>query len=93
MALRITHIRIPIGQSGNKAITDFTWQNDETGKIDSSTKDAMVEWLDKPSTSAYVTNGNSRVAVGVVSPKTGTPYLRTYANGAWTDNLLSLPRF
>ena len=34
-----------------------------------------------------------RITVLVVRPSGGTPYLRTYANGTWTDNLLSLPRF
>jgi len=34
-------------------------------------------------------NGN-RVEVGVVHPTHGAPYLRTYADGQWDNNLLSL---
>jgi hypothetical protein len=33
-----------------------------------------------------------RVDDGVVTPAYGPKYLRTYADGRWTDNLLALPR-
>jgi hypothetical protein len=33
----------------------------------------------------------SDVAVGVVDAS--PPYIRTYADGNWTDNLLALPRY
>lgn len=32
-----------------------------------------------------------RADVGVVRPTHGAAYLRTYADGLWNDNLLSLP--
>lgn len=31
-----------------------------------------------------------RANVGVVRPHRGAPYLRTYADGVWNDNLLAL---
>lgn len=31
-----------------------------------------------------------RADIGVVRPAQGAPYLRTYADGKWTNNLLSL---
>jgi Protein of unknown function (DUF3892) len=34
----------------------------------------------------------NRADVGVVTPTHGAKYLRTYADGVWTDNLLALPR-
>lgn len=41
----------------------------------------MVTWIE----------GGNTVRVGVVN---ATPkYIRTYADGTWTDNLLALPRF
>jgi len=40
---------------------------------------------------AFVTDGVRSVAVGVVHAN--PPYIRTYADGVWTDNLLALPRF
>lgn len=40
----------------------------------------------------YVTDGNSKRAdVGVVTPTSGPKFLRTYADGKWNNNLLSLP--
>ncbi|MCL1029344.1 DUF3892 domain-containing protein [Serratia silvae] len=31
--------------------------------------------------------------IGVVTPTNGPKYLRTYADGKWNNNLLSLPLF
>jgi len=33
-----------------------------------------------------------RAEVGVIYPQNHAPYLRTYADGNWNDNLLSLPQ-
>ena len=52
----------------------------------------MVQWIDN-GVQAFVESYTTKVAVLVVRPQHGEPYLRTYANGTWTDNLLSLPRF
>lgn len=51
----------------------------------------MVEWIEQKGGDARV-QGNPRDAqVGVVD---ATPkYLRTHADGQWTNNLLSLPRY
>jgi len=42
----------------------------------------------------HVTDNNQNTAyVGVVDPGGGKPkYIRTYADGKWNNNLLSLPR-
>ncbi|WP_240793257.1 DUF3892 domain-containing protein [Arthrobacter crystallopoietes] len=37
--------------------------------------------------------GPSSVPVGVIKPDNAAPYLRTYADGLWNNNLLPLPRF
>ncbi|MEN4450123.1 DUF3892 domain-containing protein [Mycobacterium sp. SM3041] len=42
---------------------------------------------------AYVYEAGRQVRVGVVTPQVGPKYLRTYADGVWTDNLLALPRY
>jgi len=31
--------------------------------------------------------------VGVIHPTQGQPYLRTYADGQWNNNLVNLPTF
>lgn len=53
----------------------------------------MVDWIENKKGKAFVGSGSQRVEVGVVSPSGGQPYLRTYADGVWTNNLLSLPEF
>ncbi|MGW6174348.1 DUF3892 domain-containing protein [Arthrobacter sp. NPDC055138] len=41
----------------------------------------------------HVGTGSSKVEVGVVHPENAAPYLRTYADREWNNNLLALPRF
>lgn len=49
----------------------------------------MIDFIDK-SNAVYV-HGSPDAQVGVV--RASPPYLRTHADGNWTNNLLSLPRF
>jgi len=94
MSVRITHVRLsPPSANTHEAITDFYWTNEGTGQSDSSTKATMVDWIDNKKGHAYVGAGVDRADVGVVRPDGGTPYLRTYADGKWNNNLLSLPRY
>ena len=53
----------------------------------------MIAWIENDNGKAYVEDrwGN-RSDVGVVTPTRGEKYLRTHADGVWTNNLLSLPR-
>jgi hypothetical protein len=74
----------------NQHITDVKWISDQDGSVDQSSREVMVDWIDKGG-SAWVQGTNSRSQVGVV--RETPPYLRTYANGIWDDNLLSLPTF
>jgi len=53
----------------------------------------MVEWIDAQGGRAYVRSSNTIAEVGVIKPQGRAPYLRTYADGEWNNNLLSLPRF
>lgn len=54
------------------------------------TADEAISAIDRRYHSFYTLQGGERAEVGVVRSVNG-PYLRTYANGKWTDNLLSLP--
>ncbi len=93
MSVRITHVRLSSDYyADHEHITDFKWIGYEDGKTGQSTKGAMVDWINGGG-QAYVESTTTKVAVGGVKPQNGEPYLRTYANGVWTDNLLSLPRF
>jgi hypothetical protein len=93
MALRITHRRMSPGGTRNEHITDVFWQGDAGEGANSATKAQMVEFIDVQKGSAYVQGRQSRSQVGTVHEQGKTPYLRTYANGQWDDNLLSLPPF
>ena len=94
MSIRITHIRLSSNYDvDHENITDFRWVGYEDGKTGDSSKAILVDWIDGQGGKAYVESSRTKVAVGVVKPQGRKPYLRTYANGSWTDNLLSLPRF
>ena len=88
MATYITHVRLsPPNSNEHEHITHVRWwQPSETGEC---TKSAMVDFINKGN--AVFVSGNPDVRVGVVNGN--PPYLRTYADKQWTNNLLSLPRF
>lgn len=90
MATRITHIHLQ-GGNEHEHITAVKWKQD-AGSTGESTKSQMVKFI-QDGNSVYVTDGTTRVSVGVVKPQYGEPYLRTHADGKWTNNLLALPRF
>ena len=93
MAVQITHIRMSSSGSGHEHITDYRWLSLADDEVNSSSKATMVDWLDNKGGTAHVGSGAGRADVGTVHPSHGAPYLRTYADGVWTNNLLSLPRF
>ena len=52
-----------------------------------------LSWIEDDNGKVYVDDGRGhRVDVKVVTPPLGPKYLRTYADGIPTDNLLYLPR-
>jgi hypothetical protein len=93
MSIEITHVRFGSTKKTEDEIVSYKWKNDQTGKVGQSDKPAMVDWIDIKNGKAYVGSGTNRVSVGVVKPQSGQPYLRTYADGKWTNNLLNLPTF
>lgn len=92
MSIRITHIRLSDGVRDHEHITDVRWIGRESGKVQDNTVAQIVAWIDDNG-KAYVGTGTSEVPVGVMRPQGHTPYLRTYADGQWNNNLLSLPPF
>lgn len=92
MAVEITHVRYGSTEKTESTIGHYRWRDPSDNNVASSDKPTMVDWIDKGG-DAYVGTGNSRVEVAVVRPALGQPYLRTHADGKWTNNLLSLPQF
>ncbi len=93
MAIEITHVRFGSTRRTEDEIVYYRWKNISTGTTGDNDKPTMVVWVGKKENAAYVGSGIDRVRVGVVHPTTGEPYLRTYADGEWTDNLVNLPTF
>lgn len=87
----ITHIR-QSGGNGHEHIIAVQWRDPTTGKIDASMTARMVQWIGSERGEARVRDRSGHdVQVGVVNAP--RPYLRTYADRIWTDNLLALPPF
>lgn len=85
-------VKLASGGSKHSHITAVKWKNPDSGKSGESTRQTMVDWISKKNGSAYVCGDHAHIAkVGVV--KGDPPYIRTYADGAWSDNLLALPRY
>lgn len=79
------------GGTSHEHISGVRWVNPSTGKAGDSTTGDVVLWIEGGGT-ATVQDSQGSVAVGVVDAKPNR-YLRTHADGRWTDNLLALPRF
>ena len=93
MSIEFTHIRLSGSIREHEYITDLQWKDESNGATSNGTKAGLVDWIDNQKGIAYVGSGSEQVRVGTIHPEGGTPYLRTYADGKWTNNLLSLPEF
>jgi hypothetical protein len=88
---RITHIRKPDRFSQHEHIThvgnldaDWIWKRED-----------VIASIDAGTNTFYVLDSKTghRSEVGVMRPNDGRlPFLRTYADRYWNDNLLSLPQ-
>jgi hypothetical protein len=79
------------GGTQHQHIASVKWKNPETGATGQSTRQEMVEWIRNKGV-AHVHGADGSVSqVGVVEAT--PPYIRTYADGDWNDNLLALPRY
>lgn len=81
------------GTESHEHIASVRWRNPSSGKTGQNSRQEMVDWIKNENGVAKVqgTGGASDVSVGVV--EASPPYLRTYADRQWTNNLLSLPRY
>jgi hypothetical protein len=92
MTIRITAIRLS-GGNQHEHIRQLWWTDPASGRSGNNTRREIVTWIEQENGKAYVEDQfGHRVDVVVVTPRYGEKYLRTRANGVWTDNLLALPR-
>ena len=56
------------------------------------TREQVIASIDAKTNTFFVRDpaSSKRSEIGVVRPAQGAPYLRTYADGVWNNNLLSL---
>jgi hypothetical protein len=88
--IEITAVKLAQG-GRHEHIVEVQWRNPEDGSTGNSTVESIIEWLRRPGSYAFVRDGAGRIAVAVVSVE--KPYIRTYRDRVWTDNLLALPRY
>jgi Protein of unknown function (DUF3892) len=94
MAVRITCVSKPSGdnQDPHEAISSLGWVNEDTQAKGISTRLEIYDFIKNKGGQAYVVDRSGNKAyVGALENARGTKYVRTYADGVWTDNLLSLP--
>jgi hypothetical protein len=80
-----------VGGSSHEHIGEVKWEHATNGTTGKSTRAEMVKWIKDDKGEARVRDGQGWVHVGVV--EASPPYIRTYADGKWTDNLLALPKY
>jgi hypothetical protein len=88
--IQVTHRRMSPGGTQHEHITRLSWIEVGISKIGDNSREEMVKWINDGGR-AVVIAGDRQVDVLVVGAT--PPYLRTYADGVWTDNLLALPTF
>ncbi|WP_405709126.1 DUF3892 domain-containing protein [Streptomyces xanthophaeus] len=93
MTIQITAVRLTAGGTTHEHIIHLWWTEQATGKISDNTRAQIVDWIENQSGKAYTSDAaGHRTEVAVVTPARGEKYLRTHADGVWTNNLLALPR-
>lgn len=93
MAIQITAVRLQGGE-GHEHIVRLWWTNPANANTGDNSKAEIVAWIETEDGKAYTDDGHAhRADVAVVTPAYGDKYLRTHADGVWTNNLLALPRW
>jgi hypothetical protein len=79
------------GGTGHEHIANLRWRNTESGQTGSSSRAEMVQFVEQNPNQAWAAGPMKSAFLMVVNaaPK----YVRTYADGIMSDNLLHLPRF
>jgi hypothetical protein len=89
--IEITAIRLE-GGTGHEHVAAVMWRSGAS--VGQSPTSAIVEWLGlSRQNEAVAADGSRLLALEVVWSAGAPPHLRTRVAGAWTDDLLSLPRF
>lgn len=87
--VRVTCITKSTPQGGHEHITHLGGQSGNW----KWTREQVIASIDQKTNTFFVVDprNGKRADVGVVRPAGRAAYVRTYADGDWNDNLLSLP--
>lgn len=80
-----------VGSGHHSHISELKWRNPQTKATGTSTRAGMVEFVRANPDTAYVQGPTRQAFLKVV--EANPPYVQTYADNTWTDNLLSLTRY
>lgn len=78
----------------HSAISHYRWIRPNSSQSTIDTRQDVVQWMDngRGANKAFVLDRNGNKAYCGVRQVGTTRFLQTYADGVWTDNLLSLPQ-
>ena len=88
--VQVTEVHMSSGGSAHEHIVSVKWVNPTTSERGETTKGSMVTFI-RGGGQATVSDGIRTINVEVRDAQ--PPYIQTRADGIWSDNLLSLPRF
>lgn len=89
----ITAVKMSPGGSRHEHISHVRWTDPSTAKTGENARGEIVSFIDDESGDVRVRDGQGAVEVRTVHPAGKPAYVRTYADGRLTDNLLQLPRY
>lgn len=88
----VTAVHLNNGK-GHEHIAEYLWLNPADGKSGKTSTASMVEYIEQKKGDVKVAGTNGPASVGVVRENGHAPYLRTFADKQWSNNLLGLPRY
>jgi Protein of unknown function (DUF3892) len=89
--VNITEVHMS-GGAEHQHIASVRWKNPQDLSTGESTRSVMVDWIKNKGGDARARDSaGTEAQVGVVEGR--PPYIRTWADKVWTDNLLALPRY
>jgi hypothetical protein len=91
MTVRFTQRHMSWGIQ-HQHIASLRWIEDGASDTKESSRETLVEWIRDKGGQGYVLDTAGDKAWVHVVPAT-PPYLQTWKDGIWTDNLLALPTY
>jgi len=88
--VQITSVHM-VGTDHHQHINEMKWINTSTGATGASSREAMVNFVKSSPNQAFVQGPTAQAFLRV--REATPPYVQTYADNTWTDNLLALPRY